>query len=473
MSNRLLYLRQGCRGAPVWPFALNRASPQARGLVEVFPFWEGAGAKLHGLAGSGIEGTFEGPPTWTVHPVFGRPALDFTGNSETDRVNLGNVQHPRLSFDWDRPWSFWLRCRPDGFAADDGCLFGKWGSTQQRQVLLRIDQGSGNTELRAGNITIFTGSAVTAGHDLVYAVVNDGSKTAAGVRIYVYDLTTRRFIEDGANPTSAPTDANDQSAVCTLGRTIGNSDEFDGLMDELRFYDVALTRAEILHSLDPATRWDLYRETRVPPVWPAAAGGAVTHTRVASLQAALRLQTSFSALTDAALQAESVLSALAGAALQDEVLRNASLDLAAQALMEAQTELDSALRTAFDLSAGLDASLTAEGLSQRAAALDGAVRRLKLVGTALQAALRGSGQGTAELDARLALGLARTAGLDAVTRIARRRPDTALQAALRARSDRMAALDAVIGLVVAAARSRTHKVSASRRHTIPKGNRSH
>lgn len=213
-----------------------------------------------------------------------------------------------------------------------------------------------------------------------------------------------------------------------------------------------------------------------------AAGGPTTRTIAGNLDAALRRQASFTASANAALRAETALSAWAGAALAQAVPHSTNLDFAAQAVAQAQAELDASLRRAFSFGIGLDANLTAEGLSQRAAGLDGAVRRLNLASGALEAALRASAQGTAELDAWLALGLEQAVGLDAAAEMRRQLSDTALQAVLRATPDRTAGLDAVIGLVVAAAESRTHRVPPRGRLTvagedrlsvIPSGNRRH
>ena len=479
MSNRLLHGPRRAIGneAPAWPFAIDPGSPQARGLVEVFPFWEGAGTALNGLADSGIAGSFQGSPTWAVQSTFGKPALDFSGDGGTDEVSFGNIQHARLTFDWDTAFSIWIRCRPDRFDQDDGTLFAKTGGTNtSRQLLLRIDQTTGNTEVYAnaggagGWTLILTGSAVTVDHDLVYVLTNDGSKTAAGVKLFVYDLTTHSFVDNGAAATTAPQDGSDQTGACSMGRRQG-SDEFDGLIDELRFYSIALTPAEVAHSVLPETRWDLYREDHVPQVWPAVAGGPIVVT--ASLQSVLRRQASIFGALDSALRAELLLSAVSEAALRATKVQAVGIESAVLALKAAQGDLDAALRDARESLTALDASLTSEGLSQRIAALNAAVRRLKDRSASLEAAVAAVGVGTAGLDAPLAFGLQGSADLDLVAALSVERSDSVLEAVLRAMNDRIAALDAVIGMVAAAAGSRTLKVATHRSHAVPAGKRRH
>jgi hypothetical protein len=214
-----------------------------------------------------------------------------------------------------------------------------------------------------------------------------------------------------------------------------------------------------------ANPYCLVEEEPVPRVWPAA-GGAATRSEVASLQAALRRQINLQAALGAAARAARTLSVSSGAALARGQLRSDSIDAAVQALVSAQADLNAALTRSLLAGAGMDANVTQQGLSQRVAALDGAVRRLNALGGSLEAALRAGGQASAQVDSPLARLVQDTIGLDAATRLGFELPALALAAALRATPERVTALDAAIGLIVAAAASRTLNVAAPGRHAV-------
>ena len=495
MSNRLLHGPRQAIGsraigsrAPRWPFALNPESPHARGLIAAFPLMNGSGTlellsgRLGGESGpaSATEATF-GPVPGSKQ-IRGLFAPEFGGGASDDAILYDDPPAAwELTSSTKLTVAAWIHPRSNGqnnqgrIADNDGAR-----SNQNTGWTFRVGgagSGSGDRRLAfAKNATSGTWNANMT-LDTGY-VLDEWNHVACVVDL---DAGTVRFFRNGAflEQVSIQTGAiNASGDPLAIGRdAMRQAREFDGWIADVRIWGRASSDRQVRSLWHPQTRWSLYRKVRVPRIWPAT-GGATTRTVVASLQAAMRRQAGLSASLDAAFRAEALLSALSEAAVAQRVLGSASLDLAAQSVRDAQADLEAALRASLDLGAGLDASLTTEGLSQRAAALDGAIRRLETVSGVLEAALLASAEGAATLDAWLALGFERSAGLDAAAELGRLGPDTLLQAALRATPDRTAALDAVVGLVVAAARGRTHKVSAQdrrrivdagRRVTFPKG----
>ncbi len=461
--------------APRWPFEIDRASPQAKGLAACWPLFAGPGIGLRDVSGGGahlVLGAGAETPSWIAAAATNAHALDFDGGDEA-HVAGGNVAALDITGNeitlcaWIKPdtagtsgGSRFLSKRTDAGGSDVYSIF-SLSPGADAGVWFRI---GGNTDL------IFQ-TTLPTGNWQHWIGTYDGT----AMRLYRNGVEVANKVGSGNIPSSA--------RGVFLGHREAESRHFDGAMADVRIYDRALSAREVWALYDPATRWDLYRENRVLRVWPTAAGGgAVSRTAIGALDVAVRRQGNILASSDAALRAEAVLSALVGAALRANASRGASLDLAVQAVRQAQADLDTALARALGLGAGLDANLSVQGAAQSGASLDAAIRSLNLLSGALEATLRAPKHDTAALDAWLALNFQGTAGLDAVARRGDRISSTALQGILRATPSRAAAMDAILGLVAAAAGSRTFKAAARgghrvaggrRRSVIPSGNRRH
>ena len=444
MSNRLLHgPRRRIIGqqAPLWPVALNTSSAQAGGLAAAWaPFAAPGGTRLRDLSGRGRDIALQGA-AYRASDIGHVVAFDGT-DDYAERSGT-------VTTDGDWTVSIWVKSTDTNCivfcerasAGTVGWYIGDWNLVGDGGVTFGIWDGSDWVRAQSGE--------TLSGELQLITAVRHGT----GMELYI----------DGALKATATQSDPVSRDVIELGRYMaGNDAYFTGEIALISAWDYALSAGAVRALYDPQARWSLFAPRRLARVWPATAGGAPV-TRTASLQAALQRQAGVLASLDTVLRAEAVVTALAGAALAQPSSRGAALDLAALAVREAQADLEAALEASLELGAGLDASLSAAGLSQRAAALDGAIRRLVTLGAALEAVLSGAGRETAGLDAWLALGLERSAGLDALAEVGRAGPAAALQAALRATPDRTAALDAAIGLVVAAAGGRTHEVPAEGR----------
>ena len=491
--------------APIEPFAVNRSSFQSENLRLWLPIIQADRVgRVHDLSGYRNHFTtnnFEAA-NFAVN-AFGGRALDLgaTGVNDNDSITL--TANPSIAIG-TQPFTFliWGNFRSYGLGnfTDFGRIFIKNGAFDFRFDAASGPFGTGaNTRLffarvaSSGSMTAAGGAdaEVPLGENIMIALCHDGTLTATGTSIYVNGREITYTVQtDGSGTPGA-----DSAVDLVIGNFPAGDRELDGLIWDARLYiGRKWSAGEVAAAYDPAGRFALFQERRVPSALPAAAAVA-TNTRTAALQGALRRQASLTAAVDASLRASLTIAAALNAAAQrpatgaaglDSALRaarlaQADLNAALRASLIGNAQLDSALRGAQASVAGLDANLTVEGLAQRASAIDAAVRRARQETATLSAALAAAGFATASLDAPLAIGRGQAADLDVAMQRAGALVDSELQAALLGTSGGVAALDAVIGMVIAAA-SRTfavagrapHRVAASDRRTdVPFGQRRH
>ena len=459
MSNRLLFGPRFSIGnkAPVWPYALNRISPQAKGLVAWWPGDPSRSPNLFDLGGYNIHAVIQDTAEllWVPGP-FGGWVVDFSGDPANANAMAESAHHPVLDITGDITLSCWMAL--DTFTGTGRGLIAKTNGTTQwdydffvftasRQLRFYSD-ATGN--LAAANTALATGVVYHVG------IARRGSNWT-----YYLNGAPDGTVTNGAALGSR-----------SIGITLGSegsgvpTTNYNGRIWDIRIYNVGKTAVEMAAMFEPETRFELFEELPVPRIWPEAASGTAGSSVNASLQAALRQQASLSASVEAALRAELTLAATADAALARAFSGVPGLDAAAQAIRIAQADLDTALRGALERGAGLDASLAGLGPSQRSAALDSAVRKLNSRVVALQAALGTDAKGAALFDAMLAFEVQGFAGLDAVAQLGARLGESVLEAAVRVTGSRAAALDAIVGLVAAAAAGRTFDVTANRSHGV-------
>lgn len=206
------------------------------GLVARWRMEEGAGDIVQDYSPSANNGTAVGP-VWTAEtPDASRFALDFDG--ENDRVDLGAIDLSGESVSF----TFWFRA--DDFTTADARFISKTNGEQDEDHLWMLSTLNGS-QLRmrlktAGETTTLVSPPNTLKEErwTHVAATYDG----ADIRLYVDG------VEVATTPKTGRIDS-DPTMQAALGNqpldVSGGSRPFDGLLDEVRIYDRALTSAEI------------------------------------------------------------------------------------------------------------------------------------------------------------------------------------------------------------------------------------
>tara|TARA_B100002019_G_scaffold274328_1_gene271166 strand:- start:2374 stop:3045 length:672 start_codon:yes stop_codon:yes gene_type:complete len=190
------------------------------GLVGWWKFDEGSGTVAYDSSGNGHHGNLTNGPTWTVGQIGG--ALSFDGVN--DHVRIGNV----LNNITDLSFSLWFK--PASIPTHHGYMVFK-----QHTYALTL-ASSGGVHLNFGN-----------GSD--WGNVNLG--TSALELNKWYNVTATResgvmkaFIDINllANKSYNTSSGSNVSALCVGGN---GANSFNGLIDDVRIYDRALSAAEV------------------------------------------------------------------------------------------------------------------------------------------------------------------------------------------------------------------------------------
>jgi len=230
---------QAARGSqpPLWPFTINRDSPQAEGLVAWWPFVALGNATLYDLSGNNNNGVITNMAAnpWLANEVLGGHSLDFDGAN--DQVNVTGNNLPTGS-----QTTFTMSAWANGSAGPDAIVI--WGSQTANNGphLYRIDASNWRFGIWDGvNIDIA-------------AVSNVWTHLVA-----TFDGTNGRFYRDGiltAGPTVMTSDPDTQT-LRIASNLFDNVDNFLGQITDVRIYNRALSTAEAWQLFDPSTRWDL------------------------------------------------------------------------------------------------------------------------------------------------------------------------------------------------------------------------
>jgi chitodextrinase len=223
------------------------------GLIAGYSFDEGSGTVLGDTSGNGNNGAIQGA-TWAAGRF--RLALHFNGTS--DRVDL-----PALGTFYKTGFTMEAWVKKDGSKSDDGVV-GTWSNAQNGGPMLWIDYVSSHLTL--------TMSQSGANY------VDTGRLPAVGQWQYLtgtYDGTTARIYLDGVLVASKAFagNAGDSNTwrIGSYGTPAGGF--FDGLIDEVRIYNHALTQPEIQTDM---TRPVGTPDTSPPTTPPNFAQGATT-----------------------------------------------------------------------------------------------------------------------------------------------------------------------------------------------------
>ena len=213
-----------------WAPGSSTPPPPVTGLVAAYGF-EGSGTTVADSSGNGHDGTIVGA-TRVPGGKFGS-ALDFDGTD--DLVDLGNLDIVGGS---GLTISLWMKA--DTFGISDARLVSKATGVQEddhywmvstfssKSVRFRLKAGGSTTTLISGN------DALSIGPWIHVAMIYDGAEMV----IYADG------VEVGSATKTGVIDA-DASVPAAIGNQPQNGKSFDGILDEVRIYNRALTPAEI------------------------------------------------------------------------------------------------------------------------------------------------------------------------------------------------------------------------------------
>jgi len=203
------------------------------GLVHQWRFDDGEGSTAADFAG-GSDGTLVGPPAWDFADARSGGALDFDGAG--DRVDIGTFD---VAMDSGLTLSCWFKA--GGFGVPDARLVSKATGVQTNDhywMLSTISSTGLRFRLKAGGstATLATGPGeLEAGRWYHVAATYDG----ASMKIY------KDGVEVASAPKTGPIDTSSVVPAAIGDQPMGDSKPFDGLIDDVRIYDRALTPGDI------------------------------------------------------------------------------------------------------------------------------------------------------------------------------------------------------------------------------------
>ncbi len=211
------------------PAAVSEAGAAGSGLVAAYSFDDGTGTILHDTSGNAHHGaTANG--SWTTGRHGG--ALSFNGtNASVDLGSLGTFYQQAFTLE------AWVQ--KAGSKKDVG-IVGTWAGNGP---MLWVDHLGGDYQLTlGGNLSDYLDSGRTP-------AVGQWEHLAA-----TFDGVTARFYLDGAQvasrTVSSGVGSSDRWRLAAYGATAGNF--FDGLIDDVRIYDRALSASEVVSDMNQA-----------------------------------------------------------------------------------------------------------------------------------------------------------------------------------------------------------------------------
>lgn len=241
------------------------AGQQTSGLVAAYSFNEGSGSTVTDLSGNGLNGTIVGS-TWTTQGKYSN-ALSFNGTSSY--VDLGNPSTLQLT--GSMTIEAWVKAAAN--PADDGQIVAKSDSSSGWQFKTTPDSGPemfGVALLNSSGARAKIFSKTVRSLNTWYHVAGVYDVSAKTLNIYVNGVL------DSGTAQGTVFSANVNPSVnVNIGRRTGGF-YFNGVIDEVRIYNRALSQSEIQN--DMATPLGTLAVDSQPPTAPsnltAAANGA-------------------------------------------------------------------------------------------------------------------------------------------------------------------------------------------------------
>lgn len=248
---------------PSGPFEMNRASPQARGLLMWAPSLPGARAHA-GLAVDRVRhlaATMNGAMSWVPNPVAGA-AWVFSGSGTYLRFASVLASGSNMAI------AAWVRCTSAAAAqyvvtksngASAGAIVLSLGGTPYSVI-------DGMAFYAGGGLSGWKHSGINS-----YDIRNDG---LTHLVVGTYDKQYLRYYVDGIlRASAAETTALPAAAVpIDVGVYANDSAYYTGQVGGVRIYDRCPSADDVWQMWDPMTRWELYEVQR--RVWALSPGGA-------------------------------------------------------------------------------------------------------------------------------------------------------------------------------------------------------
>ena len=224
--------------AILFTFCSLHLSGQSSGLVAAYNFNEGSGSTVTDLSGHNLNGTIVGA-TWTTQGKYG-DALLFNGTSSY--VDLGNPAALQLT--GSITLEAWIKAAA---TPDDGQIVAKSNDSSGSQLKTTHDAGPQNFNVTVTNSSgtrVKRFSTTTRELNTWYHVAGVYDASARTLTIYVNGV-----LESGTLQGTVPT-ANLNAAVnANIGRRTGGY-YFNGIIDEVRIYNRALSATEIQNDMN-------------------------------------------------------------------------------------------------------------------------------------------------------------------------------------------------------------------------------
>lgn len=230
--------------APEGVFELNRESPQARGLAVWLPLLN---VSLVDKS-RGFIFTQNGGPVWVADRQYGQ-ALSFNGTTQYLSAGAVLTATPITMACW-----FLTADNTNSFTAMSIGTAGSANNFHQMQIAGSI----ANDPIRAQSKV--SGTTVAAASTTGYSV----NVWQHGCVVFASATDRRAYVNGGSEgldvTSRAPAGLNTTFIGAMPGVTVTSF--MIGSIADVRFYNRALSPAEIYQLYDPATRWELYRPMR-------------------------------------------------------------------------------------------------------------------------------------------------------------------------------------------------------------------
>jgi glucose/arabinose dehydrogenase len=230
--------QDGASNANPDDFQISFAVAQPSGLRAGYGFNDGSGTSVSDASGNGLTGAIAGGAAWTTAGQFGG-ALTFDGID--DRVTVAASPLLNLTTGTVEAWvrldtvGRWHGVVAKGNANTDPGHNYAIEIENTNFVSCVIGNGTSSNAVRST-------TQVAAGQFYHLACAWDGSQ----LRLYINGVLNRS-VSQTITPAS-------NSAPLFIGQYGGNVDRFDGVIDEVRIYNVALAQAQIQNDMNTPVR---------------------------------------------------------------------------------------------------------------------------------------------------------------------------------------------------------------------------
>ena len=247
------------------------------GLVGHWKFDETSGTTAADSSGSNNTGTLTNGPAWTTGKIGGTVSFD----GVDDYINIGNPVSLQLT--GSMTISAWIN--GDIFGTND--IISKKGGSTDRGWEFLVDFSPKKFAIAIAdinNIVIDRRSNTTPLAGQWYHVTGVYNAAAQSLDMYVNGA-----LDNGTLTGTVPSSQRNSTRDVTIGRRPGAANRWDGLMDDVRVYNRALTAADIQA---------LYNYTGGPPPAPDTQAPSIPTNLQATVVSSTQINLSWTASTD-------------------------------------------------------------------------------------------------------------------------------------------------------------------------------